>query len=163
MRKSLLRGILLVLLASCRSSTSLDPAKQAEIAAAAKQALKNYYDDLRAAGLLAEFKWLDSSASFFWIPPGYASPINFDSVAKIIRSNSLAIKSIDENWEELHIHTLSDEIVSYSGRLHSLTIDTAGNKHSTRLVETGILVKRAAGWKLLCGQTNILPGNFSGQ
>ncbi|MFI5156389.1 MAG: hypothetical protein ACHQEM_09390 [Chitinophagales bacterium] len=151
--------LLPVCLMFCAHPTGLSPDEQKEIAKEARQALDDYYHDIASEGLLSEFKWLDSSTSFFWLPPGYSAPINYDSVARIIRSNAAALKHIEENWEELHIQPLSREFVSYSGRLKSSATDTMSIRHETRLVETGILAKRKTGWKLLCGQTNIFsPG-----
>ena len=143
----------------CAYPSRLSPEEEKQLTNEARLALDNYYSDLASQGLLSEFKWLDSSASFFWLPPGYSAPIYFDSVAKIIRSNAASIKQIEEDWEELHIHPLSRDFVSYSGRIKSSSTDTTGTAHVARFVETGILVKRNTGWKLLCGQTNIIsPG-----
>ncbi len=143
----------------CAYPSKLSPDEEKEITKEARQALDDYYRDIASEGLLSEFKWLDSSASFFWLPPGYSAPINYDSVSRIIRSNAAAIKHIEESWEELHIQPLSREFVSYSGRLKSTATDTVGTTHITRLVETGILAKKKNGWKLLCGQTNVFsPG-----
>ena len=143
----------------CAYPSRLSPDEEKEIAKEARQALDDCYHAIASEGLLSEFKWLDSSASFFWLPPGYSAPIYYDSVARIIRSNAAGIRHIEGSWEELHIQALSREFVSYSGRLKSTATDAKGTTHVTRLLETGILAKRNTGWKLLCGQTNVFsPG-----
>jgi hypothetical protein len=128
-----------------------------EVVASATRALQDYYDDMRANGMLAEFNWLDSSSSFFWVPPGYGGPISYDSVASVIRRNAALVKKIDERWEDLQIFPLTAEYISYTGRIRSDVTDSTGHTSTTRFLETGILIKKGNGWKLLCGQTGKLP------
>jgi hypothetical protein len=40
--------------------------------------------------------------------------------------------------------------------LHSVVTDTSGKTSHHVLVETGTLIKRKGGWKLLNGQTNLV-------
>jgi hypothetical protein len=150
--------IFILLWIQCRNhSTSPGITDKDQVISSAKKMLQDYYDDIRANGLLAEIKWLDSSSSFFWVPPGYGGPILFDSVAKVIRRNALSIRKIDERWENLQIQPLTADFVSYTGRINSTVIDSAGHSTTNRFLETGILIKKEDGWKLLSGQTGMLP------
>lgn len=51
---------------------------------------------------------------------------------------------------------LSREIATYNARLSSTVIDTSGIVSRVSMVESGVLVKRKEGWKLLSGQTSII-------
>ena len=119
------------------------------------QTLNRYYDDIRAEGLMAEFRYLDNSPEFYWVPPGFSVAISYDSVASILRQNAPLLKDIDNKWDTLRIDPLSHELATYTGRLHSIVTDTAGHVSETSLVETGLLIKRRNGWKLLSGQTSV--------
>jgi hypothetical protein len=120
------------------------------------QTLDSYYNDIRKLGLTAEFKYLDNSSEFFWVPPGYSDAIAYDSVVTILKQNAPKYKSIDNSFDTLRIIPLSRELATYTGRLHSTMTDTADRIITFSLVETGILIKRPDGWKLLNGQTTIL-------
>jgi hypothetical protein len=119
------------------------------------QTLNTYYDDIRAEGLIAEFRYLDNSAEFYWVPPGFSVAISYDSVASIIKQNAPLLKSVDNKWDTLRIDPFSHELATYTGRLHSIVTDTAGHVSETSLIETGVLIKRPDGWKLLSGQTAV--------
>jgi len=118
--------------------------------------LSNYFSDIRKSGLNAEFAYLDSSSSFFWVPPGYSVALSYDSVASILRKRAPEFRSIDNSFEELKIIPLSREMASYTGRLRSVMTDTAGQTRTFLLVETGVVIKRGNNWKLLNGQTSLL-------
>jgi hypothetical protein len=118
--------------------------------------LNSYADDIRKMGLKAEFKYLDSSADFFWVPPGYGSAISYDSVAFILNQNASLFKSIYNVYETLRIVPIGKHQACYTARLTSTMTDTAGNKSTSYLVETGVLIKRSSGWKLLNGQTSVV-------
>jgi len=157
MRYSLVCLAVTIFLFACSQPvTPMAAINKAEAAQNAKQMLIRYNDDMREHGLLAEFAYLDSSAEFFWVPPGYASALPFDAVAKAIRSNAAGIKKIDNNWDTLTVNLLSDSIAAYTGKMHSTVTDTLGRITTTALIETGTLVKRKDSWKLLCGQTAVL-------
>jgi len=149
--------IALISLLACTTHETLTETDRVEIIKDAKQTLDNYYNDIRKEGLTAEFKYLDNSADFFWVPPGYSSPISYDSVAAILKANAPLFKSIDNSFDTLKIIPLSKELVTYTGRLHSIMIDTAGKSSTFSMIETGIMIKRKDGWKLLSGQTSIIP------
>lgn len=121
------------------------------------QTLNNYYSDIKQQGLMAEFNYLDSSADFFWVPPGYSVALSYDSVAAVLKQNAPKFKSIENSFDTLRIQVISADLATYTGRLHSTMVDTAGNRSTFSLIETGVMVKRINGWKLLSGQTALLP------
>lgn len=121
-----------------------------------RQTLYNYCKDVKQSGLTAEFKYLDSSADFFWVPPGYSTAISYDSVARILRQNAGMFKSLDNTYKTLTIVVVSKRIATYNAVIHSVSIDTSGKVNEANLIETGVLIKRPSGWKLQSGQTSIL-------
>ncbi len=142
---------------SCGNPSSELSAKEKHlITESVKFTLEKYFADIKQNGLTAEFKYLDNSVDFFWVPPGYKSSIGFDSVKTAIERNAANFKSIDNKWETLTVNPLSPQLAYYTGIIVSNSIDTGDNKNQIRLIETGTMVKRTNEWKLLCGQTNII-------
>jgi hypothetical protein len=146
----------LLSIVSCRQNTGLTDAQKATIIAEVRQTLNNYYTDIGKSGLTAEFDYLDNSSEFFWVPPGYPGAISYDSVASILRHDAPLYKSIQNSFDTLHIIALDKQHAIYTGRLNSTVTDTTGNARTFVLVETGLVVKRKEGWKLLSGQTSML-------
>ena len=127
------------------------------VKAEVRETLDDYAADIRAKGLTAEFKYLDSSEQFFWVPPGYTSALTYDSVRAIISKNANAFKLVNNSWDTLRIIPLTKELANYTGVLQSdMTLQNDSVMHY-RMIETGILIKRESGWKLLSGQTSVLP------
>jgi hypothetical protein len=145
---------MVILNLSCTSSFT--EAEKKIVAKEAGQMLDDYYADINKDGLTAEFKYLDSSKEFFWVPPGFQQAISYDSVVSIITRNASSFRSVENTWDTLTIIPLTAELASYTGRLRSSMTDTLGKKSEYTLVETGMLIKRKRGWKLLNGQTTIL-------
>ena len=146
----------LLTIVSCTRPSTLSENEKATVIAEATRTLQNYYADIKKSGLTAEFDYLDQSADFFWVPPGYSAAIFYDSVAAVLRQNAPNYISINNAFDALKIIPLSKELATYTGRLHSTMIDTAGISTTFSLVETGILIKRKDGWKLLHGQTALV-------
>lgn len=121
-----------------------------------KTTVDNYYNDIRKDGLLAEFKYLDSSAQFFWVPPGYLNYAGYDSVAAAIKRNAPGFKSVDNRYDSLLIIPMTKNYAQFVLRTLSTTIDTSGDTSKTAFIESGVMVKRKDGWKFLSGQTSIL-------
>jgi hypothetical protein len=144
-----------LILAACQRNVPAAENRSA-IADSIRHTLHNYYKDISLSGLTAEFSYLDSSADFFWAPPGYSSALSYDSVRSILLKNAPVFKSIRNSFDTLHILPLSAELASYTCRIRSIMTDTAGKTTTCTLVETGTLIKRENGWKLLNGQTSIL-------
>lgn len=121
-----------------------------------KTTFDNYYSDIRKEGLTAELKYLDSSAQFFWVPPGYLNYAGYDSIAAAIKKNSGALKSVDNRYDSLLIIPLTNSYAQFVVRTISTTVDATGDTSKTAFIESGVMVKRKDGWKFLSGQTSIL-------
>lgn len=156
MTRQILMLLSMLLFVSCSQSSLLTEKEKTVIIDSVRQTLNNYHNDIRKSGLIAEFKYLDNSADFFWVPPAYSASISYDSVASILKQNAPNYKYIDNSFDTLSIIPLSKELATYTGRLHSTMIDTNNKKTSFSLVETGVIIKRTNGWKLLSGQTSVL-------
>jgi len=156
MKRPLLTMLTILIIVSCRESSPLTENEKAGIIADVRQTLDNYYNDIGKSGLIAEFKYLDNSSEFFWAPPGYSSSISYDSVVTVLKQNAPRYKSIDISFDTLRIIPLSETLATYTTRLHSNMTDTSGKVMTFSLMETGVLIKRQDGWKLLSGQTSIL-------
>jgi len=148
--------MLLIIQACSNQSSQLSAEERTTIVDSVNTMLNNYYDDIRKEGLLAEFNYLDSSDQFFWVPPGYRSALSYDSVAAILRRNALALKSVDNTLETSRVIPLDHDLAIYTITLRSVVTDTAGHVFTSSLIESGTVVKRADGWKLLSGQTAVV-------
>lgn len=146
----------LVFLLSCREPSHLTDSQKASVMDEVRSMLRNYSDDIRSKGLLAEFAYLDSSTDFFWVPPGFSSALSFDTVASMIKSNALLYQSVEITWDTVRIIPLTPDLASYTGRLSSITIANSGKVTRGSLVETGLVIRRNNSWKLLCGQTALV-------
>jgi hypothetical protein len=147
----------ILFLFACQRVDTFTEAEKAAVKSSVRQMLDDYYDAIRTGGLMAEFAYLDSSTEFFWAPPGYTSWISYDSVAAVIKRNAAAFSSVDNVWDTLRVDPLTSEYATYSGTLHATMIDTAGQVTKLSMIETGVVVRRKDGWKLLRGQTTLLP------
>ena len=119
--------------------------------------LDNYHDDIKKGGLTAEFKYLDDSEDFFWVPPGYESALTYDSVKTILETNASNFRNVEFHWDVLQIFPLTNEIVNYAGIVGGQLTDTSNNSIIVSIIESGTLIKRHDGWKLLSGQSANLP------
>jgi hypothetical protein len=148
--------ICLALFTSC-SSEKLSKRKSKTIEAEAKAMLEAYHRDLALEGLPAEFKYLDSTDQFSWHPAGYDSPISYDSVAATIRQLDDFYTSIKSQWDTLAITPVADTLVNYTGAFTTTMTDITGFSESYAMHETGTLIKRPDGWKMLTGKTTVMP------
>jgi hypothetical protein len=139
----------------CQQTNEFTETQRKNIVDTVTQTLRNYYSDMDKKGLLTEFNYLDSSKEFYWLPPGYSAAIDYNAVASAIRTNA-ADHSVKIEWDTLRVDALSNQLARYTGRLRSKWTDTTGKAVNITFVETGILIKRDNGWKLLCGQTAVL-------
>jgi hypothetical protein len=154
--KSIIIGFSMVLVSCEKDHGSLTPSEKKTIIESIARILDNYYADIGREGLKAELRYLDSSNDFFWVPPGYATSISYDSVVTILTQNAPAFQSVINSWDTLRIIPINRDLATYTGRLHSTMTDTTGKVSQYNLIETGILVRRKEGWKLLSGQTSIV-------
>lgn len=142
---------LFLIIVSCNQPASLSEDQRKAIIAETTKMLDNYCEDVKKEGLMAEFKYLDDSEDFFWIPPGYKSAISYDSVAVVLKEN--ASMKIDKRYDSLHIIPLNKEIASFSAIVRFPVADSTGKTSDFSLIESGVLIKRKDGWKFLNGQT----------
>jgi len=150
---------LATMIACTRTTRNASPLTQSEKDSVVKEVqhtLNEYYADILKSGLLAEFKYLDNVPEFFWVPPGYSQPISYDSIKAILTRSASRYKSIDNSFDTLLITPLSAEYAVYSCRLTSKMTNQSDSTVIYSLAETGVVVKRSEGWKLLSGQTSLL-------
>ena len=121
-----------------------------------RSTLDDYFAAVEEKGLLGEFDYLDDSDEFYWVPPGYQSALDFDSVATILRTNAPTLTTVKFEWINLEVYPLTEQYASYTGRLSSTTTDTSGKNFTFEMLETGIVVKRPEGWKILSGQSRVV-------
>jgi hypothetical protein len=150
----LLTAILGILLIACEvRNEKMDKKKiEEEI----RTTITNYYNDIRKDGPIAEFKYLDSSEDFFWTPPGYSAPIDYDSVAAFIKKNAPLLKSVDDSLDTAVITPLTNEYAQVFIRTNSTIVDTSGKTSHHSFIETGVMIRRKDGWKFLSGQTSLI-------
>lgn len=154
MRK--LPGIIFILiLFSCSQPATLTENEKSIITDSVRHTLNNYFNDVKRAGLLAELNYLDHSPDFFWVPPGYSGAISYDSVAFILKHSAPKYRLIENSFNTLQIVPLTKELATYTGRLQSIMTDTSGTILNFSLLETGVMIKKPGGWKLLNGHTSI--------
>ena len=143
-------------LASCRTPDTFTEADQQRVTAEVDSMLHAYLDAMREGGLEAEFDYLESTDAFFWVPPGYNSWISYDSVKTILHATAPTLRSVDYRWESLRIDPISHDRAIYTGTLSGALIDTSGQVTSLSMIETGTVIRREDGWKLLNGQSAVL-------
>ena len=146
----------LMAITSCVQTDKLSEAEKQLIINDVTEMFVNYHNDIRKDGLTAEFKYLDQSTDFFWVPPGYKSALSYDSVRQILEINAKSFRAIEFEWDRLQVFPLSDKIANYSGIVKGSMIDTSGIKASVLIIESGTVIKRPDGWKLLSGQSAVL-------
>ena len=146
----------LMAITSCVQADELSESEKQLIINDVTEMFINYHDDIRKDGLTAEFKYLDQSADFYWVPPGYKSALSYDSVRHVLEINAKSFRAIEFDWDTLQVYPLSDKIANYSGIVKGSMTDTSGIKSSVLIIESGTVIKRFDGWKLLSGQSAML-------
>jgi hypothetical protein len=147
----------IIILAGCKGEQSkLSTDEALKVESEVRQLFDHYFEAVRRDGLTAEFQYLDHASDFFWVPPGYHNPISYDSVAAVLILNAPRFVSVETTFDTLRIIPLTAALAAYNAKLRSVMKDTAGNISSVNLIETGVVIKRKDGWKLLSGQTSLL-------
>ncbi len=150
----LLRVVLaIVVLSSCQPQ-QLDKAKVKEEVV---QMFDEYHAAIKREGLKGEFNYLDSSSDFFWVPPGSATAMNYDSVRSILETNASLYQQVEFSWKALEVFPLTNEIANYSGTVRGRMVDKSGVETNVSIIESGTVIKREDGWKLLSGQSAVSP------
>lgn len=119
----------------------------------ATEMLHDYHEAMNKDGLMAEVHYLDSSEQFFWVPPGEVTKMNYDKVMEVLAQASQDDRFMRFSWRDLYVDALSDDVAVYSGTVQFESINEHGDQYFSYILETGTLVKRFDGWKLLCGQS----------
>ncbi len=153
MKQLLTAIVLLWAAAACTSEPETGEFSKEQVVQEVTAMLKTYHHAMEVGGLAAEFDYLDQSADFFWVPPGYESALDYDSVATILRANDKSLSKIVLRWDSLKVTALRADLAQYYGTILSSMTDTAQVTTRAKLVETGLIIKRADGWKLLNGQS----------
>ncbi len=152
---------LMILVAFTGCKEQIDTSKQAidkeYLSTEILQMFDAYHAAIKENGLKAEFDFLDNSSDFFWVPPGYNSRQSYDQVKEILIKNDKAINTIEFKFDTIQIYPLSNSIATYTGIVSGKMIDTAKVLSTFKIIESGTLVKRKTGWKLLNGQSRNLP------
>lgn len=160
MKKQFIGFLILTMLFSCNKSSTLHKQQKEQIAHEIIKMFDDYHHDIKKDGLTAEFKYLDQSDDFFWVPPGYKNALAYDSIRTILEINAKSFRAIEFRWDTLQIFPLSQKIANYSGIVRGSMIDTSGVKSSIVIIESGTVIKRSDGWKLLSGQSAVLDLEF---
>lgn len=158
MRNVFYASLVLLAAVSCVQPEQGDKVDAAAVTAEVEAMFEAYHEAVAAKGLTGEFPYLDSTDQFFWVPPGYTSALNIDSVRAILEANAPLFSSVRFHWETLDVYPLANDIASFTGIVHSTMVDTAGLSTEMRIIESGVVIRRKEGWKLLCGQSALLPG-----
>lgn len=154
LRYSAILILLSSMLLSCKGLKSLSSSEEQKITSEVTNMLYDYHEAIREDGLRAEFDYLDNSEDFFWIPPGYQSALKYDSVYSILDTAADGFSSVDFRWKTLEVKPISKNVATFSGIVNGGMIDTLGIESFVTIIESGIIVKRTDGWKLLSGQSS---------
>jgi hypothetical protein len=152
--------IIILSLNSCVKNEGLNASEKEQIIADVNDMFNNYHSDIRKEGLTAEFKYLDQSPDFFWVPPGYNSALTYDSVYSILEANAKLFSEVIFEWDTLQIFPLTKGIANYSGIVKGSMMDTSGKVAFVLIIESGTVIRRSDGWKLLSGQSAVLEPEY---
>jgi len=150
--------IILLTFTSCKDevSTLKQPIDKERISVEILQMFDTYHAAIKENGLEAEFDFLDNSSDFFWVPPGYKSAQSYNQVKNALIENNKAIKSIQFKFDTIKVYPLGNSIANYSGIVSGKMLDTSNTVSTFKIIESGTLIKRENGWKLLNGQSRNL-------
>ncbi len=150
--------ILAILLAffSCSPKKATQEYNASSIEKEVKEMFLAYNDSVRKNGIKGEFFFLDNSEQFYWVPPGHKYALHYDSVARILHTFAPHFKYIDNKWDTLQIMALSAKYASFNGIINSYAITVDNDTTTTKLSETGLVIKRGKHWKFLSGQTVVI-------
>lgn len=118
--------------------------------------LNDYFADIKAGGLTAGSAYLDNSHEFFWVPPGFNSPISYDSVIAIHHAKSGTFSQMVFEWDTLQVFPINHQFANYTGIVNGKMTNNIGKITKVVMIETGTMVKRANKWKFLNGQSAVL-------
>ena len=150
-------SVFLITTFSCKPSDTTFSDKEANvIRQEVIMTLQQYHQDIEAKGMLGEIPYLDPSEEFSWYAPGYNGPIGYDSVVSVLTQMAPMYTRIDHTWDTLSVTPASESRAMYTGVVSTIMVDTIGRTSSLRFKETGTIIKRNDGWKLLNGKTEMI-------
>lgn len=141
---------------SCDPESSTNDFDREQVRIEVHQMLEAYFDAIYESGLRAEFNYLDQSQDFFWVPPGFNSAISYDSVKTILEMNADTFQKVEFHWDTLRVVPVSKDIANYTGIVRGNITDSQDNINTVYMIETGTVIKRDSGWKILSGQSRNL-------
>ncbi len=153
---------LLLTIGGCGEESRLKSLEKNSVRDGVTSMLRAYHDAIRDRGLLAEFDYLDNSADFFWVPPGYGAALSYDSVKVILEQSAGNITSADYRWDSLKVFPIVPFLANFHGVVSGQVVEAGGVTRRVRMIESGTVILRAGGWKLLSGQTSMLSDSNQG-
>lgn len=141
---------------ACDSPISENTLDEKQVEKEVMKMFEDYHLAIKKGGLTAEFDFLDDSEDFYWVPPGYQSALDIDSVKTILNGNASLFKTIEFRWHSIQVYPISPEIATYTGIVNGEMTDTTGQVIAVSILESGTVIRRETGWKLLCGQSRNL-------
>lgn len=147
-------AFLIVAMQACEPTTpAFDEGAKAKVVAEVTTFLHDYHAAVCKGGLLREFEFPDSSADFYWKPPGADAVLSYDTVAAMVRRNALVIDTTCVEWMALSVMATAADSAHYKGRLQAWTATSEGDTFVEDFEEVGNLIKRQGRWWLLNGET----------
>lgn len=146
-------AVLIILHSSCKAPATLAANRKLTIAREVEQALRDNFLAINKEGWVAELKVIDASEDFSWVPPGKFSPVDYDSIRKILIQSGNLFEKVQLEWTELYVKPLSRDLATYNGKYKSEYLWRSGKVSNFTMAEAGVLIRRRSGWKLISGQT----------
>ena len=157
MRSPSLMLVSFLFIPACMQTDRSSEAEHAIVVSEVRSMLDAYGADVKKEGLLAEFRYLEHSDDYFWVPPGFTSALTYDSTKSIIEANAKLFRSVEFIWDTLRVIPLSRELATYTGRIRSILVDTGGTMSVHHMLETGLVRRDPRGrWWILSGQSRIM-------
>ncbi|MEM9324528.1 MAG: hypothetical protein AAGA85_02685 [Bacteroidota bacterium] len=156
---------MMLLLGSCGSESKLKALDKGSVREEVTQMLYDYHAAILSGGLMAEFDYLDDSEDFFWVPPGYATALPYDSIRAILEQSARSIVSADLTWDTLWVYPLTPSLATFHGIVSGEMVhreDPVGTTRQVKMIESGTIIRRASRWRLLSGQTTSLVETTAG-
>jgi len=116
--------------------------------------MKSLVSDLNTDGIQSQLKYLDNSDKFQYTFLNSGKIYDYEELKKQLEISSSTDYKVNLSFDEFKITPLSDKLVSYSLILSGYErID--GQNSDISLVETGTLIRRNDGWKIINAQTTV--------
>ena len=137
----------------CQQQATLTQSQRAAIRDSVTQLKYRVWDEVRAKHFEGTLNCFDDSPEFFWVFTPDTTIILHDVFVAMLKGAFQDYRSIDVVWDRIHVEPLTNQYAVYTGKYHVTYIDTSGKVFKAIGVETGIVVHRPTGWKILNGQT----------